>query len=53
MPKENKKQEDVVVEQEPKKQRSIITMATDGQTVTSQVKTTRELYMEPGDVKKD
>jgi hypothetical protein len=36
-----------------KKPRSIITMATDGQTVSSPIKTTRELYMEQVDAKKD
>lgn len=36
-----------------KKPRSIVTMATDGQTISSPVKTTRELYMEQVDAEEN
>ena len=37
----------------PKSQRSIITSATEGEVITSRVKTTRELYMELVDAEKN
>lgn len=50
-----KKSSEEVVSPEPqaKSQRSIITSATEGEIVTSRVKTTRELYMELVDAEKN